>query len=228
MKTLNIKILFTILIFAFIDYIYAQQLPAISYGTICFYVRYPGGWNASTCYYYDGKVEGQHTSGGKMPFMYMVEDTAPRFFIDTLFKLGLETVKNYPAFDISEHKKPSYTIHLHFLYTDSTQQGFRYTTSLCRGFNEIPLQKLAALIDLNQRIYEHDSTSKWRIDYSICERDSNEIHKCEEMQKCKDSFDKEKPETEMENPDSIKRSNEEELQKLKLQLERYNQQDSVK
>jgi hypothetical protein len=189
---------------------------------------YTNGWNASTCYYYDGKVEGQHTSGGKMPFMHMVEDTAPSFFIDTLFKLGLETSKSCPALDISENKKPSYSIYLHFLYTDSTQKGFRYTTSLCRGFSQVQLKKLAALIDLNQRIYSQESKSKWRIDYSICERDSDEIHKCEEINKCKESICKEKPMVEMKNPDSLKKSTDEELLQLKLQLELYKQQESTK
>jgi hypothetical protein len=184
------KILISFIIIAFIDNLYAQQSPSISSGAICFHVGYTNGWNASTCYYYDGKVEGQHTSGGKMPFIHIVEDTAPRFFIDTLFKLGLETASNCPELDISENKKPPYSIYLHFLYTDSTQKDFRYRTSICKGFNEIPLKKLAALIDLNQRIYT--SGSKWRTDYSICDRNSNEVHQCEEVHKWKESFDKEK------------------------------------
>jgi hypothetical protein len=169
---------FQIIVFIFLlASILQASTNSISSWIIGFSVHYPEGWNCSTYYQSDGYVEGQHTSGGKMPFIHMVSDSAPSFYLDTLFKLGIEVINSCPQFNLSQKNKPSYSIYIWLLYIDSTRKNYTYSTSLCYGFNDLPLKKLSSLIDLNQAIY--NPIGKWRTDYVISTNDSSIIAECE-------------------------------------------------
>ena len=123
-----------------------------------FSIRHPNGWSAWTVFQKDGKVSGGHRSGGKLPFLHMVEDKAPSGFIVLLFSRAAQTLPMAKTSVIhTKTEVPVYTITIRL----SDGGGACHTCKQSTGFREPLVAQLAALIDANQRIYGHQSGDGW-------------------------------------------------------------------
>jgi hypothetical protein len=164
----------------------------------------------------DGKVFGQ--KGFK--HLTIEDDSFPSSFGDTLYKLACKVVMKVRSVNRLDGKH-TYTIIIELFDGDSCET-YVYSTTRCKGFDDLPLQKLQILIDMNT-VFSPHFQKKWQTDYIIKPKDLNEIDNCEKSQARADSIYKaalrERDNQTINFKEKSENKIDEELEKLKKELQ---------